>query len=283
MIPLVLLIALLLAPAAVIGEVRPPPVMGATAYAPGVDVSRYWVSEKLDGVRGHWDGERLRTRGGHVIEAPAWFIRGWPSEPMDGELWMGRGRFAEVSGIARRHEPRDADWRRVRFMVFDLPAHGGRFDDRVRRMRALLRDHDIPWLRPVRQFRVAGAAELDRRLERVVAAGGEGLMLHHEDARYATGRSAALMKYKPFHDAEALVVGHTPGKGRFKGMLGALVVERPDGRRFRIGTGFTDAERADPPAIGSRITYRYSGYTANGFPRFARFLRVRPRMPESRP
>ncbi|MQM38684.1 DNA ligase [wastewater metagenome] len=276
---LTLLFFCLLAPAVALAEAAPPPLLLANVYEGNADVSQYWVSEKLDGVRGYWDGERLLTRGGYPVNPPDWFTAGWPERPMDGELWMGRGRFAAVSGVVRTDEPVDAEWREVRFMVFDLPAHGGPFEARVFAMRRMLDDPDIPWLRPVRQFRVDDAAALDERLADIVDKGGEGLMLHRRDAIHETGRSDALLKYKPYRDAEARVVAYTEGEGKYEGMLGALVVERPDGLRFRIGTGFSDAERADPPPVGSRITYRYNGLTADGVPRFARFLRVRPRMP----
>jgi DNA ligase-1 len=279
-----LLCSLLCAAAPALADDTPPPrLMLATSYEAGIDVSEYWVSEKLDGVRGHWDGTRLITRGGHVVPAPDWFTAGWPAQPMDGELWIGRGRFAEVSGIVRSQDAGDAAWRRVRFMVFDLPGHPGPFQQRVMRMRELLGDTGIAWLQPIEQFRVDGADRLDARLEAVVAAGGEGLMLHHRDSRYRAGRSEHLLKYKPYRDAEARVVGHTAGTGKYAGMLGALIVERPDGLRFRIGTGFSDAERADPPPVGSWITYRYNGLTVNGVPRFARFLRIRHRLPPPDP
>lgn len=264
-------------------DTPPPRLMLATSYEAGIDVSEYWVSEKLDGVRGHWDGSRLVTRGGHAIPAPDWFTAGWPEQPMDGELWIGRGRFAEVSGIVRSGHAGDAAWRRVRFMVFDLPGLPGPFRQRVMRMRELLGDAGIAWLRPIEQFRVDSAGELDARLEAVVAAGGEGLMLHHRDSIYRAGRSEHLLKYKPYQDAEARVVGHTAGTGKYAGMLGALIVERPDGLRFRIGSGFSDAERADPPPIGSWVTYRYNGLTVNGVPRFARFLRIRHLLPPADP
>src|SRR5690606_20914083 len=147
----------------------------ATVFEGGVAVSEYWVSEKLDGVRGHWDGDRLVTRGGHVIRTPTWFTRGWPDVRMDGELWIARGQFDAASGIVRRSEPDDAAWRSMRFMVFDLPDHGGPFEARVMRMRELLDDPAIPWLRPVEQFRVADADALDAIFREVVAGGGEGL------------------------------------------------------------------------------------------------------------
>jgi len=270
-----LLLACLTAPALWAGEDTPPRLMLARDYAGAGEVSDYWVSEKLDGVRGRWDGRQLWTRGGQRISPPAWFIARWPDVAMDGELWIGRGRFDEISALVRSMESDAAAWRHVRFMVFDLPDHGGTFEARVMQMRESLSATGVAWLQPVAQFRVEDAEQLDARLSEVVAAGGEGLMLHHRNARYAVGRSDSLLKYKPFQDAEARVVAHAPGKGKYAAMLGALLVEMPDGRRFRLGSGFTDAQRAEPPAIGSMVTYRYNGLTSTGLPRFARFLRIR--------
>lgn len=252
-----------------------PPSMLATNFRSGLNTTDYWISEKLDGVRGRWDGKRLITRNGHPIAHPAWFTVGWPKVAMDGELWIGRSRFDEVSGIVRAGRADDPGWRRVRFMVFDLPGHGGTFEARVMRMRGLLSTSRIAWLQPVLQFRVDDAAALEARLKRVVAEGGEGLMLHRRSALYQVGRSEDLVKYKLHEDAEARVVAHAPGKGKYTGMLGALVVQMQDGRRFRLGTGFTDAQRANPPPLGSLVTYRYNGLTRKGLPRFARFQRIR--------
>ena len=55
-----------------------PPLMLANEYRPDIILAGYWVSEKYDGVRGYWDGRRLLTRGGQVIQAPPWFTAGWP-------------------------------------------------------------------------------------------------------------------------------------------------------------------------------------------------------------
>lgn len=238
-------------------------------------VGEYWVSEKLDGVRGRWDGHRLWTRGGHPVEAPDWFTAGWPAVPMDGEIWLGRGRFDEVSTLVRHPPEDDAAWRDVRFLVFDLPQHGGSFGARVLAMRELTLGSGVPWLRPVSQSQVHDHAQLQARLRAVLDAGGEGLMLHHRDARYLPGRSDALLKLKPHDDAEARVVAHLPGRGKYAGMVGSLLMQRDDGARFRLGSGLSDAERAEPPAVGSLVTYRYNGLTPNGLPRFPRYLRVR--------
>jgi DNA ligase-1 len=116
---------------------------------------------------------------------------------------------------------------------------------------------------------------LQKRLDEVVRAGGEGLMLHLADAPYETGRSDVLLKVKTWQDAEAVVIGHQPGKGRFAGLLGALKVRTPEGKEFLLGTGFSEAQRRNPPALGATVTYRYCDLTGRGLPRIASFLRIR--------
>lgn len=249
--------------------------MLASPMPTGIDVGNYWISEKLDGVRARWDGQRLMTRGGARISVPDWFVRGWPKEPLDGELWLGRGRFEATSGLVRRYRNDDARWREMKFMVFDLPADGGVFDRRQRRLRGIVTAARVPWLQAIPQYRLASMAQLQAKLREVVGAGGEGLMLHHAQGRYVAGRSLHLLKFKPHQEAEAQVIGHLPGKGKYAGMLGALSVQAADGRRFRLGSGLSDDQRAAPPPVGSVVTYRYNGVTRLGLPRFARFLRVR--------
>ena len=262
------------------GEAQAPPLLLANVYRAeaDLDLDRYWVSEKLDGVRAYWDGRRLLSRSGNRFNAPPWFVEHFPRVPLDGELWMGRGTFERLSGAVRRQIPDDAEWRRIRFMVFDLPSSPATFDRRLQRLRETFRTIESSRIALVEQFRVADRDELMDVLNRVVEGGGEGLMLHRGSSLYAAGRTGDLLKLKVHEDAEAVVVGHLPGKGRLAGMLGALLVEMPDGRRFRLGTGFSDEERRNPPPLGATVTYKYYGKTRNGLPRFASFLRVRDEM-----
>lgn len=262
---------------ACLADEQPPALILANVYDADadIDLSDYWISEKLDGVRGYWDGEKLVTRAGNVIRTPAWFTANWPNVPLDGELWAGRGRFEFASSTVRTQTPDDDAWRQMRFMVFDLPAHGGTFTERLAVLNVLLDAMAVPWLQAVAQFRVADHAALQATLSDVVAEGGEGLMLHRGSSLYRAARTDDLLKYKLYQDAEAKVIGYLPGNGKYEGMLGALLVERPDGMQFRIGTGFTDEERLNPPPVGSWITYAYNGFTGSGIPRFARFVRIR--------
>lgn len=250
----------------------PPPQTLATVYRPGVPVTDYWVSEKYDGFRAYWDGRQLLSRQGHAYAAPVWFTENFPPVPMDGELWAGRQQFETVASIVRQQQPHEG-WRQIRFMVFDLPAAEGTFTRRLQVLEQTLLRAQVPWLQPVPQFRVADEAALQRRLEVVIAQGGEGLMLHRGAAHHSTGRSDDLVKLKPSEDAEARVVGYLPGQGKYTGMMGALLVETSTGLRFRIGSGFSDEERRQPPPLGSVITYQFNGHTQRGVPRFARYQR----------
>jgi DNA ligase-1 len=219
------------------------------------------------------------TRAGNPIHAPPWFVQALPPISLDGELWLGPGQFEATLSIVRDQSPDAAGWRRVRFLVFDLPGHGGTFDQRRTVLQDLLAQQGVPWLRAVVHYKVRDAAALRTQLQQVLDSGGEGLMLHRGDSTYSAGRNDDLLKLKPIMDAEAVVIGYLPGKGKYAGMLGALIVERPDGLQFNVGSGFTDDQRSNPPPLGARITYSHQGTTARGVPRFARFLRVRDEEP----
>lgn len=251
------------------------PVMLANVYHSGVDLKAYWVSEKYDGIRGYWDGKKLWTRGGEQVYPPAWFIAGWPNIALDGELWAGRGGFGDAVSTARRQTPDDAAWRKMRFMVFDLPAHEGTFDQRLPSLKSTVASINLPWVQVVKQSKVEDHRSLQKMLNTITKDGGEGLMLHRGASFYRAERNDDLLKVKLHDDADARVIAYIPGKGKHAGRLGALVVEMPNGQRFKLGTGFSDAQRAQPPKLGSLVTYRFRGVNDSGIPRFASFLRVR--------
>ena len=271
----ILLSAAFCAPLPAAYAAAPPLALANDFDEADIDLSGYWISEKYDGVRAYWDGKQLLTRAGNVIHAPAWFTARWPATPLDGELWAGRGRFERVTATVRDLQPDHEAWQDIRFMVFDLPAHAGPFDARLSQLEQLLTQLAIDWLRAAPHIRATDAVQLHRRLREVTSAGGEGLMLHRGDSLYRAERTDDLLKFKPYQDAEARVVAHLPGKGKYTGMMGALLVQDANGRQFRIGTGFTDEVRRHPPPVGSWVTYAYHNVTGRGIPRFARYLRVR--------
>lgn len=257
-----------------------PALMLANSYRPGLALADYWVSEKFDGVRAYWDGETLWTRGGLRVPAPAWFTAKWPKQTLDGELWSGRGQFSKTVSIMRQQAADDAAWHAMRFMVFDVPSHGSPFTERIPALNGLASQIDQPWVQAVAQSKVANHAALQAMLHKTVKNGGEGLMLHRGASLYVGQRSNDLLKFKLHEDDEALVLAHVPGKGKYAGKLGALLVEMPatdaqPARRFKLGTGLTDAQRENPPAVGSTVVFRFRGLNDSGIPRFASFMRLR--------
>jgi DNA ligase 1 len=268
------LFALLFAPLPLFAKSKD--VLLAQDYKPGIDPSQYLISEKLDGVRALWDGKVLKFRSGQSIAAPAWFTAKLPATPLDGELWLARGQFDELSGIVRKQQPVEAEWQRVKYMVFELPSGDGTFEARSQKLHSLVKQTNWPQLQWIEQFKLASETALQDKLKQITSQGGEGLMLHKADAPVTTGRSPVLLKLKPISDAEGIVTAHIPGKGKYQGMLGALQIKTEDGHNVKIGTGFSDEQRKNPPPIGSTITYSYRDLTPSGKPRFAAFLRVRP-------
>lgn len=69
------------------------------------------------------------------------------------------------------------------------------------------------------------------------------------------------------------MIGHEAGKGRLHSTLGALLVREECGCEFKIGSGFDDKQRENPPEIGSVVTFKFQGRTHKGVPRFPIFLR----------
>jgi DNA ligase-1 len=254
--------------------VEKPELMLAKVFHSSVDVTEYWVSEKLDGVRARWEGGQLISRGGIIFKAPSWFVRDFPDRVLDGELWIARTKYQQIVSIVRKQKP-NTGWEQIKFMVFDLPDHPGNFTARVAAMRNIAKQSHAPYLAFIPQFLVSSRDQLMQRLKVVTEQSGEGLMLHHKASFYNNGRSNNLLKLKPYTDAEAVVIGYRPGKGQFLGKMGAIKVRIDNGKEFFIGSGFSHIERENPPVEGSVVTFRYQGLTDSGIPRFAVFLRIR--------
>jgi DNA ligase 1 len=251
-----------------------PPVLLAHKWEVEHDPTGWWMSEKLDGVRAYWDGETFVSRNGNRFFAPDWFVADLPADTLDGELWVGRKLFNKTISIVRSGAA-GAEWKDVRFVVFDAPNAKGGFEDRTAHAMKVIERAETPYARWHEHVVCDGFDHLRDELARVEQLGGEGLMLRKPASKYEIGRSTTLLKVKTFHDAEGTVVGHAPGTGKHKGRLGALIVELPGGVRFNVGTGFSDAERQDPPALGAIVTFRYQELTEDGVPRFPSWIGVR--------
>lgn len=251
-----------------------PPLLLAHSWT-DEDPTGWWMSEKLDGVRAYWDGEKFISRLGNEYHAPAWFKAGMPQGiKLDGELFSGRKKFQETVSAVRKLIPDDNEWREVTYMVFDALDRDEAFEYRMQFLDDLHGKNDRFW-KVLTQKPCLGVDDLRAELARVEALGAEGLMLRQPGSKYEAGRSHTLLKVKTFFDAEAKITGYEPGKGKHKGRMGAVVCEMPNGNVFAVGSGFTDKQRENPPPIGSVISYRYQEFSRDGIPRFPTFLSVR--------
>ncbi|MFT6270187.1 MAG: DNA ligase-1 [Alphaproteobacteria bacterium] len=259
-------------------EQRPIAVQLAEVYE-NENIQAYLVSEKYDGIRAIWKNKEFRTRNGHVIHAPKWFTEGLPDVWLDGELWYKHNSFEFVASAVTKHIPANEQWQHITYMVFDAPNKTASFNDRFIFYTALLQEVDMPHIQAVEQHKIENNHALMAMLEQYTKEGAEGLMLQKAKALFSDGRSGNLLKLKKHMDAEATILKYLPGKGKYKGIMGSLLVEHINDAginvQFKIGTGFSDDERHNPPAIGGVVTFAYHGYTKRGLPRFASFIRVR--------
>ncbi|MFA6049911.1 MAG: DNA ligase [Candidatus Paceibacterota bacterium] len=254
-----------------------PPVLLAHPWDTS-DPTGSWMSEKLDGVRAWWDGEKFLSRLGNTYHAPTWFKKLLPAKTvLDGELWVGRKKFQKTISAVRKGVPTDSEWLDVAYVIYDAPEHGGVFEERYEYLKTLfpvLRHNGgegVGMICILEQIKVTSVKHMKQMLTDVEALGGEGVMLRTAGSLYEADRSWTCMKVKTFFDAEAEVIGHTAGRGKHKGRTGALIVKWKN-KEFEIGTGLSDKDREKPPAIGSMITFRYTALSDAGLPKPASYV-----------
>lgn len=253
-------------------EANVPHLSLANVYSSQADLSDYYISEKYDGIRAYWDGNKLYSRQGNILNPPLFFLKRLPNFPVDGELWLRRGGFQELVSIIKNKD-KDPLWEKISYRIFDTPIQKGDYNKRLAFLRERVEINAS--IKLIEQSKITDEKELYQHLEYIESLGGEGLMLHQISGDYLGRRGNQLLKLKFYADEEAVVLGILEGKGKYQGMMGALWVKNSSGKVFKIGSGFSDNERKYPPKIGVILTYRYNGLTDNGIPKFARFLRVR--------
>jgi DNA ligase-1 len=239
------------------------------------DPTGWWMSEKLDGVRAYWDGKQFLSRNNNIFYAPEWFAEGLPPHPLDGELWVARKKFDFTSGLVRQ-QSKSNDWKQVQYVIFDAPDVNGPFEERLQFLTDGIRSWRTAYAAIHAHIVCTGVHHLVSELDRINQLGGEGLMLRQPGSAYERTRSTTLLKVKTFLDAEAIVMGYEAGAGRHKGRVGALVARFGNGKEFKVGTGMTDKQRENPPAVGSIINVKYQELTKDGIPRFPVYVGLKP-------
>jgi DNA ligase-1 len=246
--------------------------MLAKTYTGNESITGWLMSEKLDGVRAMWDGRRLVSRNRNPIDAPAIFLTGLPSIALDGELWLGRGKFQQTISALKSTTQDAITWHFMKFMVFDAPLAAGSFAVRLSIAADASKESRSAVLVP--HVTCTGRDHLFAHAATLIAKGAEGVMLRDPRSRYEHKRSASLLKYKHTSTDDGVVIGHDGGTGRNAGVVGALVCAWR-GIRFGVSAGLDDIRRNSPPKIGSIITFAYNGLTDAGVPRFPKFVAER--------
>ena len=255
----------------------------------GQNVGGWLASEKLDGVRAYWDGRNLRSRNGKILAAPGGWSAHFPPFALDGELYTARGEFEKIQSIVMDKMPSATAWSEIKLYVFDVPEAGGGLLERLSELEKFIAKNPQAGqnLKIIKQVKVKDNAEFEAFAEAIIANGGEGAVVREPNASYERKRSKNALKYKKFKDAECEVTEVNAGTGKYAGLMGSVTCKAlgaagsntdeqiAGGVKFKIGSGFSDEERANPPKIGSIVTYKYQNLTAKGLPRFPVFLRIR--------
>ena len=238
------------------------------------NISGWMMSEKLDGIRGYWDGKQLLSRQNKPINAPKWFTQDLPPFALDGELWTKRGDFENIQSIVMDDKPSEK-WREITYNIFEVPNAEGNFTQRLQKAQDYIDAHHLYHVRIVEQKICHNSKELKVFLHEVVKKRGEGAVIKDGSRAYFDGRSDSVLKVKLAQDMEGKVIGYKKGVGKNSGLMGSLEVELENGTHLFIGSGFSQENRKNPPVLGSIITFKYFGFTKSGKPRFASFMRVR--------
>lgn len=237
-------------------------------YSEDMNVTSWYMSEKLDGVRAYWDGKKLISRSGKVFAAPKFFTKDFPKHELDGELWSKRGDFSNISSIVntKKENPR---WTELTYNIFEVPHAKGNLLKRLSSVK------ESKYIKVIKQIKVKNKKELKEFLKSVEKKGGEGVVVRDGDMPYYTGRNDNALKVKSYIDEECEVVGYNKGQGKYEGKLGSLSCKMSNENIINIGSGFTDEQRIKHPKKGDIITFKYYGLTSKGNPRFPIFLHVR--------
>lgn len=242
----------------------------------------YLMSEKLDGIRGIWEAGKFKTRQDNPIHTPSYFTYNFPSFKLDGELWIARAKFDEVSALIRSDNLDSSLWKSVTYNVFDVPNACEEFkltpctlSNRLKVLERYLQQNPNPYIKIIKQIPIKDQEHLKEFYKDIVFNKGEGVVIRKDFAPYEKGRSKNALKLKPYEDAECKVIAYTEGKGKFQGKIGALLCQMPNDRVIKIGSGLKDKDRENPPEIGSIVTYKFNGLTKNFLPRFPVFLHIR--------
>ncbi len=248
------------------------------------------LSEKFDGYRARWIPEKriFLSRNQKEFIAPEWFKDAMPNVDLDGELFAGR-EFFQYMGTVRKKVPVDDEWKKIKYMVYDMPEEDNDFGERIKKLEKVVKDNGSDIVVFAKQIVITSIPQMEKIYKTVLEKGGEGIMMKCPSSQYEDKRSNFMLKYKPSFDSEAVIVDYHMGNGKYDGVLGGFIckpllnydtysiIDPDENHEFSI-SGMDDSIRESYKSthpVGTIITYEYSGKTDSGKPRFPRYLRIR--------
>jgi DNA ligase-1 len=241
-------------------------------YQGDENISLWYMSEKLDGIRGYWDGKNLYTKNGKRLYPPKYFIKDMPSFPIDGELWTFRDDFENIQSIVMDKTP-SKNWKQITYNIFEVPDTKGNFTTRVQKLKNYLKTNPSKIIKIIPQIVCKNKNHLNKYLNSIVKNKGEGLIIKDPNTNYHTGRSFHILKVKKYYDMEAVVIGINYRKNST--IMKSLKVQLKNKVIFNLGGGFSNKQRLNYPKKDDIVTFKYYGFTKLGKPKFASFLHIR--------
>ncbi|NVJ54204.1 MAG: DNA ligase [Campylobacteraceae bacterium] len=236
------------------------------------NIKNWVMSEKLDGIRAYWNTKELLTRKGNKIHAPKWFIKSLPNFELDGELWTKRDDFENIQSIIMDEMP-SKHWKEISYNIFEVPHEKGDFLSRLKLAQHYIDKKKLKYLKVIKQIKIKNKTHLKEFMEEIISKKGEGVIIKNPKVKYFEGRSSNILKIKKFSDMEGEIIGINMSKKT--GVLKSLKIKLENGTTFNLGTGFTKEQRKNSFRIGTIVSFKYYGFTKNGKPKFASFLRIR--------
>ena len=234
-------------------------------------VDNWIMSEKLDGIRAIWTGKELLTKNGNKIFAPDFFTKDFPPFILDGELWTQRDDFENIQSIVLSQNS-SKFWENISYNIFEVPNQVGNFYSRLKILEDFLKNNPNKFIKIIPQIKIQNKEHINKFLDEVLKNEGEGVILRNPFLDYEKGLSQNILKVKTFFDDEGEVISYNYNKNK---LFKSLNLKLKDGTIFKLGGGFSNENRKNPPKIGSFVTFKYYSLTKNNKPKFASFLRVR--------
>lgn len=252
-----------------------------------INISDYLVSEKLDGVRGFWDGKRLYSKNENLYYPPDDFVKNFPPFAIDGELYCD-AEFEDIISDVKKSK-----FQCVKLYVFEVPNQKGNLEQRLQVLKDYLKIYPNDNIKIIPQLNFKNKDEFFKYFDDITKNGAEGVVLHKKDTDFDTKKGDNIIKFKKYFDDECVItkINYTKNllknyecKWDIKNAQKALKTKKQkelfnskknEQYIIKIGSGFNKDHRENPLSIGTKITIKYYKISKNLKPIHAVFIRVR--------